>query len=424
MINVTINGKKVPIEAGKTVLDATKKAGVSIPTLCYHKDLTGYGGCRLCQVEVTQRGKTKLVVSCLYPVAEGLEVQTHTPRVEQNRKMLIELLLARCPDSKVLQDMAVQYKIAKPRFKLKAEKCILCGLCVRVCSEILGVNAIGFASRGATKKIDIPFKEAPEDCLGCGACTYVCPTGAIQMESEARKRWALYLMAGDRECRYSRMQLVSHKVCPNAFQCQRCEVDQRLEDTFNVHPAFVARPATKNNVIQINEFDIMPNRYYTTSHIWVKPLNGKFRVGVDDFTAKFAGKVDELAITGSFQPDKPIWELRIGKRKLPMYMPFSGRVIEMNPMVKAVPSITSNDPYQQGWIFTIDASNREDAINKLISPIKAVQLVKTHSERLHQRAEKELGITLLDGAGRLVNDFAGKIDDKEWDSLTKEFFRG
>ncbi|MFH1231517.1 MAG: 2Fe-2S iron-sulfur cluster-binding protein [Planctomycetota bacterium] len=423
MINLTINGKSVQIEKDKTVLDAIRKAGVEVPTLCYHKDLTGYGSCRLCQVEVTQKGKTRQVVSCLYPVAEGLTVQTHTEKVEKNRRMLIELLLARSPDAKVLQEMAKDYKIGKPRFRLKAEKCILCGLCVRVCSEILGVNAIGFASRGTSKKIEVPFRETPEDCLGCGACTYVCPTGAIQMETEARKRWALYLAASDRECRYSRMGLVSHKVCPNAFQCQRCDVDQRLEDSFGIHPAFVARPADKQHTIQIDQFQIIPNRYYTNGHIWVKPLNGKFRVGVDDFTAKFLGSVDGVSSDKSFRQDKPVWELSIGNRRLAMYLPFAGSVVETNPLTRSVPSLTAQDPYQQGWLFTVKAENRDEAIDKLISPIKATKVMKEHAEKLHQRLNKELGITMTDGAGNLAGNIPSLIKDAEWDRITNEFFR-
>ncbi|MDI6787734.1 MAG: 4Fe-4S dicluster domain-containing protein, partial [Planctomycetota bacterium] len=407
----------------KTVLDAIRKAGVDVPTLCYHKDLTGYGSCRLCQVEVTQKGRTRLVVSCLYPVAEGLEVKTHTERVEKNRRLLVELLSARSPDSKVLQKMAKEYKIEKPHFRLKSEKCILCGLCVRVCSEILGANAIGFAGRGTSKKIEVPFKEAPEDCLGCGACTYVCPTGAIQMESEARKRWALYLSSGDRECRYSRMGLISHKVCPNAFQCQRCEVDQRLEETLGTHPAFVAKPFSKLQPIRIDQFQIQPNRYYTAAHIWVKPLNGKFRVGVDDFTAKFVGRIDNIKAERAFSNNKPICELVIADRILPMYMPFSGEVVEINRLTRSVPSLSVNDPYQQGWLFSIKADNREQALERLLSPLKATALVKQHSEKLHQRLSKELGITMTDGAGNLVNNIPALLKEEEWNTLTREFFK-
>jgi glycine cleavage system H lipoate-binding protein/ferredoxin len=432
MLNLKINGKDIQIEKGKMVLDACQKSGIDIPTLCHHKDLTGYGSCRLCQVEVTERNKKKIVVSCLYPVKEGLVVETHSPKVERNRKLLLELLLARCPNSSVLQNMAKKYTIAKPRFSVKSEDCILCGLCVRTCSEILGVNAISFAGRGTSKKVEVPFMEFPEQCLGCGACTYVCPTGAIQMETNARKRWALYLSSGDRECRYSRMGLVSHKVCPNAFKCDHCEVDQRMEDVFKTHPAFVAKPALKKQTIKIGQFDIMPNTYYTTNHIWVKPLsakggsasggNGKVRIGMDDFASKFMGNVEELNFVKSFQTDKPAWSMEIHKRKLDIFLPFAGEITKVNPMVRSVPSLVAKDPYRQGWLFIAELKDRGNALAKLITPLKASKVVKQHSEKLQQMVSKGLGTTLMDSRGDLVNDIPGKLSDEEWASFTKEFF--
>jgi glycine cleavage system H lipoate-binding protein/NAD-dependent dihydropyrimidine dehydrogenase PreA subunit len=422
MVRLTIDDKSVQIEDGKTILDAAKKLGVKIPTLCYHSEVTSYGACRLCQVEVTKGKRTRLVVSCLYPVEEGLSVKTQTERIIQNRKLIIELLLARSPEVKAIQDLAKEYGIKTPRFRLKKERCILCGLCVRVCSEILGANAIGFAGRGTSKHIAVPFKETPEDCLGCGACTYVCPTGAIQMETEARKRWALYLAAGDRECRYSKMDLVSHKVCPNAFQCQRCEVDQRMEDTFGIHPAFVARPVSKQQAIQIDQFQIMPNRYYTTSHIWVKPLNGKFRVGIDDFTAKFVGRVDDIKIEPTLHANRPAWTLSAYQRELQMFPSFDGKMVEVNPLIRFVPSLLAKDPYQQGWLFIADIENRDEIFNRLLTPTQATKVVKQHSNMLQSWCSKKLGITILDGRGNLVSDIPNWLTHEEWTILIKEFF--
>ncbi|MBI5359094.1 MAG: (2Fe-2S)-binding protein [Planctomycetes bacterium] len=423
MINLLINNQKVQIEDNKTVLDACQKAGIKIPTLCHHKELTGYGSCRLCQVEVAQKNKSRIAVSCLFPASEGLQVQTHTPRVEKNRKLLIELLLARSPEAKILQKMADDYKIIKPRFRLKSEKCILCGMCVRVCNEVLGINAIGFAGRGTSKHIEIPFKDVPENCLGCGACTYVCPTGAIQMETEARQRWAQYLESGARKCRFSRMGLIPHKICPNAFQCQRCEVDQRLEDTYGTHPAFIARPAAEQLPMQVDQVEMIPDYLYTHSHIWVKPLGKRFRIGIDDFAARFIGKVDSITPQDSFRPDRPVWELASGKRTLNMYVPFAGRTMEMNPLVKFVPSLAGKDPYQQGWIYTISAENNTEALNALMSADKAIQVVHKHSDRLRTQTDKALGATLPDGAAGMLGDVPNRLTDEEWQTLTKEFFR-
>ena len=181
-INLEINGKKVEAEEGMTVLEAAKSAGIDIPTLCYHEALKPYGACRLCTVEITSRGTTSLVTSCQYPVEEGLVVNTDTPRVTSARKMLVELLLARCPSAEKIQQLAQEYGVDKPRFRVKEELCILCGLCTRMCEEVVGANAISFQKRGFEREVTTPFAEISEACIGCGACAKVCPTGAITLE--------------------------------------------------------------------------------------------------------------------------------------------------------------------------------------------------------------------------------------------------
>jgi len=181
-IALEINGKKVKAKGGMTVLEAAKSAGIDIPTLCYHEALKPYGACRLCTVEITSNGSSRLVTSCLYPVEKGLVVQTDTPRVVKARKMLIELMLARCPSVPRIQELAQEYGVDKPRFKLKEELCILCGLCTRICEEVVGVSAINFQKRGFEREVNSPFAEISEACIGCGACAKVCPTGAITLE--------------------------------------------------------------------------------------------------------------------------------------------------------------------------------------------------------------------------------------------------
>jgi glycine cleavage system H lipoate-binding protein len=242
------------------------------------------------------------------------------------------------------------------------------------------------------------------------------------METEARKRWALYLAAGNRECRYSRMGLISHKVCPNAFNCQKCEVDQRMEDRFSTHPAFIANPMAKRQTIKIDQFHLLPNCYYTNSHIWVKLLNGKVRVGIDDFAAKFVGKVDNIKMEPSFQPDKPAWTLSTYNRKLDMFTSFAGKIVEVNPLIKSVPSLLAKDPYQQGWLFIADIPNRDEVFSKLLTPLQATKVVSQHSDRLQSRVSKELGVTIMDGRGDLISDIPNRVSDEEWMTLTKEFF--
>jgi len=180
MINLIIDGVKVQAEEGTTILEVAKFYGIEIPTLCYNAELTPYGACRLCTVEVDDGRRTRLVASCLYPVKEGIRVKTHTERVIKGRKMILELLIARCPNSKTLQDLASEIGLEQVRFKMENEDCILCGLCVRMCAEHMGSGAIGFVGRGKKREVITPFRMASEICRNCGACMYICPAVNLQ----------------------------------------------------------------------------------------------------------------------------------------------------------------------------------------------------------------------------------------------------
>lgn len=182
MITFKINGKEIGAHPGETILEAASRVGIEIPTLCYHPALTPSGACRLCSVEIVRRGRTRMVTSCLYPVEEGLEVQTHSERVLRLRRGLMELLLARCSGLEKVREIAKGLGLAEPRFQLEEEDCILCGMCVRVCEEISGAKAISAVNRGIKKEVAPPFYDLAETCIGCGGCAYVCPTGAIRIE--------------------------------------------------------------------------------------------------------------------------------------------------------------------------------------------------------------------------------------------------
>jgi len=140
-------------------------------------------------VEVAKNGRKRLVASCLYSVEEGLVVKTDTERVMNNRRMIMELLLARCPNNKVIQDLARQLGVDKTSFKLEDNDCILCALCVRVCNEVVGVYAISLVNRGVNREVATPFYEPSDACLGCGSCAYICPTGAIKFEDIGDTRY-------------------------------------------------------------------------------------------------------------------------------------------------------------------------------------------------------------------------------------------
>ena len=182
MVTLTINGKKVKAREGATVLEAARAAGIEIPTLCHNDALEPYGACRLCIVEIEQNGRTIIDSSCTYPVSDGLKVTTDSARVIEGRKLVIELLLSRCPNVKKVQELAQEYQVADfaREWDKDNEYCILCGLCVRACNEVVQAGAIQFAGNGSDRIVDSPFHTSAEDCIACGSCAFVCPTGIIK----------------------------------------------------------------------------------------------------------------------------------------------------------------------------------------------------------------------------------------------------
>jgi len=238
MMTLQMNGQTVKAEPGMTVLDAARTAGIPIPTLCHREGLEPYGACRLCTVEITDGGRTTLQASCCYPAKEGLVVRTGAPAVVEGRKLLFQLLLARCAEVPAVRKLAAEWGVRDTPFAPRKEDCVLCGLCVRACAQLMGAEAIAFSGRGTSRKVGAPFEFPSEVCLACGACSYVCPTDRIQMEAQTVAR--LRKQAGvERKCRYMLMGLVPSKLCPNNYECRRCTYDQAMEDRFGTHPAFV-----------------------------------------------------------------------------------------------------------------------------------------------------------------------------------------
>ncbi len=175
MINLKINGLNLQVEKGTTLLEAVRFLGFPIPTLCHHDGLSPYGACRLCVVEIGEGSRAKLVSSCTYLAEEGLIVRTASERVVKARKMIIELLLGTCPQSKIIQDLASAHDVRQQRFRQEYEDCIHCGLCVRMCEEQMVAKAIGFRERGGKRSIGTPFDIKSEECRLCGGCIYICP---------------------------------------------------------------------------------------------------------------------------------------------------------------------------------------------------------------------------------------------------------
>ena len=179
-VSLKIDGKEIKVEEGSVVLEAARKAGIRIPTLCQDDRLEAYGACRVCTVEVEMRGRTSLVASCCYPVEPGLIVRTRSERVDRIRKTLIELMLARAPDSPALLELAKEYGADKGRFERVPSFCILCGLCVRYCAEVKKANAIGFIERGVSREVAFVPEIASKECWSCRECFSLCPTEYVQ----------------------------------------------------------------------------------------------------------------------------------------------------------------------------------------------------------------------------------------------------
>lgn len=214
MVTITIDGRQVQVPKTATVLEAARSCGVKIPSLCYHPELRPEGACRVCMVEV--KGARTLVASCVYPVNEGMVIQTNTAAVREGRKTVVELLLANHPQDCLacqrnlnceLQSIAADLGIRKVRFDGEKKhypiddgnpslvrdqsKCILCGRCVRACDERQGMHVLSFANRGFNTTVVPAFNQGLHEasCTYCGQCAAVCPTGAIVEKDDTAKVW-------------------------------------------------------------------------------------------------------------------------------------------------------------------------------------------------------------------------------------------
>jgi bidirectional [NiFe] hydrogenase diaphorase subunit len=200
MVTLSINGQRVEALEGSTILEAAREAGIEIPTLCYHEALEPYGSCRLCVVQLQTPRGPRLVASCVYPAEEGAVVETDSQMVQESRRMTAELLLASAPHSKAIQELAAKMGASKPRVTLSDNDCVLCGLCVRACAEIVGVRAISLVHRGFEKEVSPPFEIGSNSCIGCSTCVFICPTGALKLEDVLSHR-SVHQWASEYEAR-------------------------------------------------------------------------------------------------------------------------------------------------------------------------------------------------------------------------------
>lgn len=190
-MKIIIDGKVCEAEGGEFILQVARRNNIYIPTLCHSDALAGLGSCRLCVVEVIDRGRSKVVTSCIFPITKEIEVITNSDRIKRMRKNIITLLQIRCPENEEVLKLAEAFGVERSRverFKLdNRENCVLCGLCTKACNE-LGAGAISTVNRGIYKEVASPYYEPSSECIGCASCANVCPTNAIKIKERDGKR--------------------------------------------------------------------------------------------------------------------------------------------------------------------------------------------------------------------------------------------
>ena len=192
-VRITIDGRETAAAASGTILEAARQMGISIPTLCHYRGLSPYGACRVCLVEIDTPRGPRQVASCSYPVEENLVVRTDTEAVKESRRTVLELLLAEAPQSQELAQLAAELGVSRTPLEQAAEgKCILCGLCVRTCNDLMAQGAISMFGRGGKRRVATAFQEPSDQCQACGACVFVCPTGAVDLGTISARRPKLH----------------------------------------------------------------------------------------------------------------------------------------------------------------------------------------------------------------------------------------
>ncbi|PKN46307.1 MAG: aldehyde:ferredoxin oxidoreductase [Deltaproteobacteria bacterium HGW-Deltaproteobacteria-17] len=243
-IDITINDKKITVLEDSMLIKAVIGAGIALPTLCYHKDLTPNGTCRLCMCEIEIKGKRRLVTACNYPVRQEMTVWTNSERVQKHRKVLAQMYLGRWPNVPVIQDVARRCGVtdgsafASDLTDPNPKACILCGHCVKACDEFIQERILDFAGRGILRHLTMPFGESDPHCIGCTSCAHVCPTGAIQIIDDT-----------------------NHPVDPDLIRKHGMKVNAEMA-TLDKNQCCMREVGTANIVEVMDRYDLLPVHNY------------------------------------------------------------------------------------------------------------------------------------------------------------------
>jgi bidirectional [NiFe] hydrogenase diaphorase subunit len=218
-VKVNIDGAIIQAARGTSVLDAAIEFGICIPHLCHVPNLSDIGACRLCIVEHVVNGRSKVTASCTLNVEEGMVIRTSTDRIRKLRRNIAELLVAEAPNSRAIQDVAARCGVKEVRYPFHNKNCVLCGRCVRVCTEVWRAKAIGFVGRGKERHIDFPFGVRPEFCKHCENCVQVCPMTVTPCGGPMKP-------GQEKLCNNCESQLMTNEKSPNS--CVWCRLGEGI----------------------------------------------------------------------------------------------------------------------------------------------------------------------------------------------------
>jgi glycine cleavage system H protein len=245
----------------------------------------------------------------------------------------------------------------------------------------------------------------------------------MKMEYENVLRWRK-LPGPLRKCRYMRMGFISHKVCPNDFQCWNCEVDQRMEDLGTSHPVFMLKEARAKERETIGGFEMLSDRLYDEGHIWVKRINGSVRMGIDDFTRQIIGLVNDIklpSVNSFISKGDPLCIISGNEKNLHLYAPIEGKIVDVNPDIIDNPSLVSIAPHGRGWILSVEPSDIVQASKELLSGRSAIEWLRHESHKFYDFIRKELEMELPPDKA-IPPDFNRTLKKNVWNKIDRTFF--